>query len=149
MVYLNTKMYLKKPKQAANFEEIGPENDPANFLLFHLTNHYSVNMAGAQQTGRHSPTGDEKFKISHMRLGRNDVKFTQQVGEYALNRQVKFDKESIIFSSIFSLWHSSWKIFEWKFVGPYARAWGSMGLYFKLRVWWHNIISEFQWVNSR
>ena len=50
-------------------------------------------MAGAQQTGPHSPTGDEKFKISHMCLGRNDVTFTQQVGEYALNRQVKFDKE--------------------------------------------------------
>ena len=55
-------------------------------------------MTGAQQTGRHSPTGDdEKFMIYYMYLGRNDVKFTQQVGEYALNRQVKFDKESIFF----------------------------------------------------
>ena len=43
-------------------------------------------MAEAQQTGRYSPQGDEKVRISHMYLGRNDVKFTQQVGEYALNR---------------------------------------------------------------
>ena len=43
-------------------------------------------MIEAQQTGRHSPPADEKVKISHMYLGRNDMKFTQQVGEYARNR---------------------------------------------------------------
>ena len=55
-----------QPEQAAILEEIGPENDPANFLSAHLTNHYSVNMAEAQQTGQHSPPGDEKVRISHM-----------------------------------------------------------------------------------
>ena len=75
-----------QPEQAANCEEIGPENDPANFLSVHLTNRYSVNMAKAQQTGRHSPPGDEKVRIYLMYLGQNYVKFTQQDGEYVLNQ---------------------------------------------------------------
>ena len=75
----------KVAEQATNFEEIGPENDPANFLSVPLTNRYSVNMAEAQQTGRHSPPGEQNVRISHMYHVRNDVKFIQQVGEYALN----------------------------------------------------------------
>ena len=49
------KMPRNEPKQAANFKEIEPENDLANFLLVHLTKSFSVNMAEQQQTGQHSP----------------------------------------------------------------------------------------------
>ena len=47
------------PEQA-NFEEIGPEIDQANFLSVHLTNPYPDNMAEPQQTRRHSRLGRQK-----------------------------------------------------------------------------------------
>ena len=62
-----------QPEQAANFEEIGPENDHANFLSVHLRNRYAVNMGEAQQTGRYSPLGDENVRISHMHIGWNEI----------------------------------------------------------------------------
>ena len=48
-------MPRNEPKQAANFKEIEPENDLANFLLVHLKKSFSVNIAKQQQTGQHSP----------------------------------------------------------------------------------------------
>ena len=47
------------PEQA-NFEEIGPENDLADFISVYLTNPYSGNMAEPQQTMLHSPPGRQK-----------------------------------------------------------------------------------------
>ena len=52
------------PEQVANFEEIGPENDVANFPSVHLTKPYSVNMAEPQQTKRYSSQSPEKTKAS-------------------------------------------------------------------------------------
>ena len=40
----------------------------------------------------------------------------------------------MIFSSVFSLARSTWKIFGWELLGPHARACGSLGLYF-FRSW--------------
>ena len=40
----------------------------------------------------------------------------------------KLTRNRSFVSLIFSLWRSSFKMFVWKFVGPHARAWGSVGI---------------------
>ena len=55
-------------------KKLGLKNDLANFLSVHLTNPYSDNMAGPQQTRRHSPPRRQKVRISficHERIGAN------------------------------------------------------------------------------
>ena len=110
-------------------EEIGPENDPANFLSVLLTNRYSVNMAEPQQTGWHSPPEDNNFRISHMFLSGEWCEiYTASRGICNESVDANLIRHTFFFSSIFSLWCSSWKIFVLKFVGLHARAWGSVGL---------------------
>ena len=50
---------IVEPEQA-NFEEIAPGNELANFLAVHLTNLYSYNIAEPQQTMWHSPPGRQR-----------------------------------------------------------------------------------------
>ena len=59
IIYFFMGVGYQLPEQA-NFEEIGPENDLANFLSVHLTNSYSGNMAEPQQARRHSPQGRQE-----------------------------------------------------------------------------------------
>ena len=52
-------LWENDPILTANFVEIGPENDLANFVSVHLTEPCSVNMAEPQQTRRHQAPNHE------------------------------------------------------------------------------------------
>ena len=49
-----------QPKQADNFQEIGPEKCLANFRLVNLTNPYLVNMTEPKETRWYYPLEDMK-----------------------------------------------------------------------------------------
>ena len=57
------------PILTANFVEIGPENDLANFVSVHLTEPCSVNMAEPQQTRRHQAPNHEPIPKVYRPLG--------------------------------------------------------------------------------
>ena len=55
------------PILTANFVEIGPEYDLANFLSICSTKPYSVNLAEPQQTERRSPPAKQiKIRVSYI-----------------------------------------------------------------------------------
>ena len=89
----------RKPVQA-NFEEIGPENDLANFLSVHLTNPYSDNMAEPDGI-RH--WGGKKVRISYICHERIDVNLTIASRGISNVGRCKIYKESVIFSTVFAL----------------------------------------------
>ena len=77
---------LTKPEQA-NFKEIGPENDVANFLSIHLTKPYSVNMAEPKQNQVAFNTGKTKTS-EFLMLSRSGSMRTlpERLQKYVMNR---------------------------------------------------------------
>ena len=63
---------MPEPEQAADFEEIGPENDLADFLPVHLTNPNSINMAEPKPTQVVFTTGEQK-RTSHVIFHQNTI----------------------------------------------------------------------------
>ena len=49
------------PKQVANFEDIGPGNDPANFLSVHLKNSFSFDTDEPRVKRQHSTPGSPNW----------------------------------------------------------------------------------------
>ena len=102
----------------------------ANFLLIHLTKPYSVNMVDHSKPGGIYHREDEKVRISicHERVDANLTLASTGICNELV--QCKIYNKSAIFSSIFSLVHSTWKIFlygnNWD---PHTRVcWNSFGL---------------------
>ena len=90
----------------------------ANFLLIHLTKPYSVNMVEPQQIRRHLPTGRRKSQDFYLPWARIDANLTlARTGICNELVQCKIYKKSAIFSSIFSLVHSTRKIFCMEIIG--------------------------------
>ena len=67
-----------------------------------------------QQTMRHSPPGRQKFRISYICHERIDASLTEASRGISNDSVWKIYKESIIFSSVFSLTRSTRKSFVWE-----------------------------------
>ena len=89
----------------------------ANFLLIYFTKPYSVNMVDHSKPGGIYHREDEKVRISicHERVDANLTLASTGISNELV--QCKIYNKSAIFSSIFSLVHSTWKIFCMEIIG--------------------------------